>query len=159
MRRSCKILIKSIIIIFLSFAVWSSLTYYLQFKQVHEWYSYELTIIRGISLVLLNIYFFILVFIIKIGIFKRMFLILIVLGIIAWNISHLHTILDLNLFSNMIEDFLEIILFISTSIVAPGLLLLIIYYIKKLTSRFEGKFIGKYHLHEGFFGMILVGLG
>ncbi len=159
MKRSYKILSKFIVIFALSLVIYTSLINYLLNKQLYEWYSYELTISRGISLTLLNIYFFILVFIIKIGLFKRMFLILIVLGIIAWNISHLNTILDLNLFSNMIEDFLEIILFISTSIVAPGLLLLIIYYIKKLTSRFEGKFIGKYHLHEGFFGMILIGLG
>ena len=58
MRRSCKILIKSIIIIILSFAVWVSLTYYLQLKQVLEWYSYELTITRGISIGLLNTLFY-----------------------------------------------------------------------------------------------------
>jgi len=46
MRRSRKILIKSIIIIFLSLAVWFSLTYYLPLKQVHIWYNYELTITR-----------------------------------------------------------------------------------------------------------------
>jgi len=159
MKRSYKILSKFLVIFALTLVIYSSLINYLLNKQLYEWYSYDLTISRGISLTLLNIYFFILVFIIKIGIFKRMFLILIVFGIIAWNISHLHTILDLNLFSDMIDDFLEIILFISTSIVAPGLLILIIYYIKKFSSKFEGNFIGKYHLHEGLFGIILVGLG
>jgi hypothetical protein len=88
-----------------------------------------------------------------------LYLILIIFGIVAWNISHFDSILDLNLLSNTSDDFLEIILFISTSIVAPGLLILIVYYIKKFTSKFEGNFIGKYHLHEGLFGIILVGLG
>jgi len=159
MKRSYKILSKVLVIFALSLVIYSSLINYLLNKQLYEWYSYDLTVIRGITISVLNICFFILVFIVKISIFKKMFLILIVFGIIGWNISHLHTILDLNLFSNMIDDFLEIILFISTSIVAPGLLLLIIYCIKKLTSKFEGNFIGKYHLHEGLFGIILVGLG
>ena len=159
MKRSYVILSKVLVIFAMSLVIYFTLFNYLLNKQFYEWYSYDLTVSRGITLNLLNVYFFILVFNIKISIFKRMFLILIVFGIIAWNISHLDTILDLNLFSNMIDDYLEIVLFMSTSIVAPGLLLLIIYYIKKLTSLFEGNFIGKYHLHEGFFGIILVGLG
>jgi hypothetical protein len=114
---------------------------------------------RGTTLLLLNFFFFLLVFIIKISVFKKLYLFFIIFGIIAWNVSHLDAILDLNLLSSMVDDFLEIILFISTSIVAPGLLILIVYYIKKFTSKFEGNFIGKYHLHEGFFGIILVGLG
>ena len=159
MRRSCKILIKSIIIFFLSLAVWSSLTYYLQLKQVHEWYSFELTISRGISISLLNILFYGILLVINIHIYRIIFFSLAFFGIVAWNVSHLDSILDLNLLSNTIDDFLEIVLFISTSIVAPGLLILIIYYIKKFSSKFEGNFIGKYHLHEGLFGIILVGLG
>jgi hypothetical protein len=106
----------------------------------------------------LNIYFIILVFVIKIDLFKKLYLVIVVFGIIAWNLSHFNSILELNLLSNSIDDFLEITLFISTSIVAPGLLLLIAYYIKKYTSKFEGSFIGKYHLHEGLFGIILIGL-
>ncbi|MHA1254880.1 MAG: hypothetical protein ACTSPS_04695 [Promethearchaeota archaeon] len=49
-------------------------------------------------------------------------------------------------------------MFISTAVIAPGLVIFIAYYIKKFTTKFEGNFIGKYHLHEGFFGIILVGL-
>ncbi|GAJ22597.1 unnamed protein product, partial [marine sediment metagenome] len=99
------------------------------------------------------------VFIIKISVFKKLYLILIIFGIIAWNLSHFNSILDLNLLSNSSDDFLDIILFISTSIVAPGLLILIVSYINKFTSKFEGNFIGKYHLHEGLFGIILIVLG
>ncbi|MHA1468292.1 MAG: hypothetical protein ACTSP6_09485 [Promethearchaeota archaeon] len=158
MRRSCKILIKSIIIIILSFVVWSSLTYYLQLKKVIEWYSYELTITRGISIGLLNTLFYGIVLVINIKSYRIIFFSLAFFGIIAWNISYLNENLDLGLLSNTLIDFLEILLFISTAVIAPGLVVFIAYYIKKFTSKFEGNFIGNYHLHEGFFGIILVGL-
>jgi hypothetical protein len=158
MRRSCKVLIKSIIIFFLSFAVWSSLSHYLQLKQVHEWYFYDLTLIRGISISLINTLFYGIVLVINIRIYRIVFLTLALIGIIAWNVSYLNENLDLGLLSNFLNDFLEILLFISTAVIAPGLVVFIAYYIKKYTSKFEGNFIGKYHLHEGFFGIILVGL-
>ena len=158
MRRRCKILIKSIIIIILSYAVWSSLTYYLQLKQVLEWHSYELTITRGISIGLLNTLFYGIVLVINIRFYRIIFFSLTFFGIVAWNISYLNENLDLGLLSNILKDFLEIVLFISTAVIAPGLVVFIAYYIKKFTSKFEGNFIGKYHLHEGFFGIILVGL-
>ena len=158
MRRSRKILIKSIIIIFLSLAVWSSLTYYLPLKQVHVWYNYELTVARGILIGLLNILFYGIVLVINIRAYRIIFSSLALCGIVAWNISHLNQSFDLGLLSNSLNDFLEIILFISTAVIAPGIVILIAYYIKKYTSKFEGSFIGKYHLHEGFFGIILVSL-
>lgn len=159
MKKSYLIPTKIITILALSLIIYFSLIEYWLNQQLYEWYSYDLTVLRATSLILLNIYFFILVLIIKISIFKKLYLILIIFGLIAWNLSHFHSILELNLLSNTIDDFLEIILFISTSIVAPGLLIVIVYYIKKYTSKFEGNFIGKYHLHEGLFGIILIGLG
>jgi hypothetical protein len=158
MKRSYSILAKIVIIFTFSLIVYFSILDYLLKKHLFVWYSYKLTLIRATSLILLNFYFFILVFIIKISVFKKLYLVLIVFGIFAWNISHFETILDLNLLTNTSDDFLEIVLFISTSIVAPGLLILIVYYIKKFTSKFEGSIIGKYHLHEGLFGIILGGL-
>ena len=159
MKRSYLVITKIIVIFTLSLIIYFSLTEYLLYQQIYEWYSYELTVMRATSLILLNLYFFILVLIIKMSIFKKLYLILIIFGIFAWNLSHFHSILELNLLSDTIDDFLEIILFISTSIVSPGLLIVIVYYIKKYTSKFEGNFIGKYHLHEGLFGIIFFGVG
>ncbi|MHA1472499.1 MAG: hypothetical protein ACTSQW_05315 [Promethearchaeota archaeon] len=156
MRRSCKILIKSIIIFFSTIAVWASLTYYLQLKQVHEWHFYELTLIRGISISLLNVLFYGIVLVTSIRIYRIIFASLAVFGIIAWNLSHLNNTLELGLLSIVFDDFLEIVLFISTAVIAPGMLVLIAYYIKKYTSKFERNFIGKYHIHEGFFGILLI---
>lgn len=149
---------KIVFIFTLTLIIYFSITDYLLNKQLYQWYSYELTVIRALLLMLLNIFFFTLAILIKISIFKKIYLILIVFGILAWNISHINYVLDLNLLSDSSDDFLELILFVSTSIVAPGLLILITYYIKKFTSKFEGSFIGKYHLHEGLFGIILVGI-
>jgi len=158
MRRSRKILIKSITIIILSFAVWASLTYYLPLKQVHEWYSYELTITRGILIGLLNTLFYGIVLVINIRSYRILFFSLAIFGIVAWNISYLNENLDLGLLSNIMKDFLEVLLFISTAVIGPGLVVFIAYYIKRFTSKFEDNFIGKYHVHEGFIGIILVGL-
>lgn len=159
MKRSYLVITKILVIFTLTLIVYFSLTDYLLNKKLYEWYSYELTVIRATSLMLLTIYFFILVILIKINVFKKLYFILIVFGIIAWNVSHFNSILDLDLLSNTSDDFLELILFVSTSIVSPGLLILIAYYIRKFTSKFEGSFIGNYHLHEGLFGIILIGLG
>ena len=158
MRRSCKILIKSIIIIFLSLAAWSSLANYLQLKQLYKWYNYDLTIARGISIILLNILFYSIVLVINIRISRLFFFLVAFFGIVAWNISHLNQNFNLGLLSNTVDDFLEIILFVSTAVVAPGLVVFVAYYIKKYTSKFESNFIGKYHIHEGLFGIIFIGL-
>jgi hypothetical protein len=158
MKKSHLVKAKILVISTLTLIVYFSLTNYLLNKQSYEWYSYELTVIRATLLLMLNVYFFVLALLIKISVFKKVYLILVVFGIIAWNVSHFDSVLDLNSLTNTSDNFLEIILFISTSIVAPGLLMLIAYYIKKFTSKFEGSFIGKYHLHEGLFGLILVGL-
>jgi hypothetical protein len=156
MRRSCKILIKSIIIFFSTIAVWASLTYYLQLKQVYEWHFYEVTLVRAILISLLNVLFYGIVLVTSIRIYRIIFASLAGFGIIAWNLSHLNNTLELGLLSNVFDDFLEIVLFISTAVIAPGMLVLIAYYIKKYTSKFERNFIGKYHIHEGFFGILLI---
>lgn len=158
MKRRNLVIAKIVVIFTLTLTVYFSIINYLVNKQSYEWYSYDLTVIRATLLILLNVYFFALAILIKISVFKKLYLILIVSGIITWNISHFDSVLDLNLLSDTIDDFFELILFVSTSIVASGLLILIAYYIKVFTSKFEGSFIGKYHLHEGLFGITLIGL-
>jgi hypothetical protein len=62
--------------------------------------------------------------------------------------------------SSLFWTFWEIITLISFSMIAPGLIVYIIYDIKKITSKFEAATIlGKYHLHEGFVGIIFLILG
>ena len=159
MKKSFKLLVKSISVLGLSFLIFISLYNYFYNKQVYEWDSFELTMSRSVVLNLFSILFFILLFTIGIKTYRILFLGFITFGIIAWNIIHLQTNLALELMPITLLRFQEVILFISLTIVAPGLSLFIIYYIKKITVKFEGNFIGKYHLHEGLFGFILVGFG
>ena len=115
MKRSYLVITKIVVIFTLTLIVYFSLTDYLLNKQLYEWYTYDLTVMRATSLMLLNVYFFIFAIIIKISVFKKLYLILIIFGIIAWNVSHFDSILDLNLLSNTSDDFLELTLFVSTS--------------------------------------------
>jgi hypothetical protein len=62
------------------------------------------------------------------------------------------------LFERSVLNFQEIIFYLSVAMVAPGIVLFIVHYIKKISGKFEGNFIGKYHLHESFLGIILIGL-
>jgi hypothetical protein len=78
--------------------------------------------------------------------------------VLAWNLLHLQNTLGLELFPGSVINFQEIIFYLSVSMVAPGIVLFIIHYIKKISGKFEGNFIGKYHLHESFLGIIFLGL-
>ena len=161
MKRSFKLIVKSIIIFGLFILISISLLNYFYYKQVqvYEWDSIELTMKRSVVINLFSILFFILLFTIGIKTYRILFLGFIIFGIIAWNIIHLQTNLAVELMPITLLRFQEVILFISLTIVAPGLILFIIYYVKKITVKFEGNYIGKYHLHEGLFGFILVGFG
>jgi len=62
--------------------------------------------------------------------------------------------------SRLFWSFWEIITLISFSMIAPGLIVYIVYDIKKITAKFEAATIlGKYHLHEGFVGIIFLIIG
>ncbi|MFX1338844.1 MAG: hypothetical protein ACFFDK_09565 [Promethearchaeota archaeon] len=62
--------------------------------------------------------------------------------------------------SGFFWNFWEIITLISFSMIAPGLIIYIVYDIKKITSKFEASTIlGKFHLHEGFVGIIFLIIG
>jgi len=95
---------------------------------------------------------------INIRIYRKAFLIFVIFGIISWNIIHLQNTLNVEIGPAYLINFQEIILYTSISIVSPGIILFIVHYIKKISVKFEGNFIGKYHLHESFMGIILIGL-
>ena len=159
MKISYNLIVKSLSIVGLSCLIFFSLLNYFYAKQIYKWDSFELTISRFVVLNLFTLLLFILLFTISIKTYKILFLGFITFGIIAWNVIHLQTTLAVELMSIALLRLQEVILFISLTIVSPGLSLFIIYYIKKITVKLEGNFIGKYHLHEGLFGFILVGFG
>ncbi len=159
MRRGFKLVVKSVIIFIFILLTYRSFLNYFQFKKIFYPNSLELTLSRGIIFILLSFLLLILLFMIKISIYRKAFLFFVIFGSIAWNVIHLQNTLDVELVSESLINFQEVIFFISTAIVAPGIVLFIVHYIKKITVKFEGNFIGKYHLHESFISIILIGLG
>ncbi|MHA1933229.1 MAG: hypothetical protein ACW96X_11845, partial [Promethearchaeota archaeon] len=105
-----------------------------------------------------SFFFLLLIFAINIKIYRILFLFFVIFGVLAWNLLHLQITLGFKLFPDGLLNFLEIIFFLSVAMVAPGIVLFIVHYIRKISVKFEGNFIGKYHLHESFLGIILLGL-
>ena len=159
MRRCFNLIVKVGVLFSFFFLIYFAFINYFQLKQIYYPNSLEVTLSRGFILILLNFLLLILVFIINISIYRKIFLFLVIFGIIAWNLLHLQNTLGFNLVPGNLLNFQEAIFYLSVAIVAPGIILFIVHYIKKISVKFEGNFIGKYHLHESFLGIILFGLG
>jgi hypothetical protein len=54
-----------------------------------------------------------------------------------------------------IKVVMEFILFFTYNIMAPGIILLLITYIEKLTPQIHGNILKRYHIHESLFGLLL----
>lgn len=158
MRRAIKLIIKLVILFSFFLIIFFSFLTYFQFKQIYFPKTLELILSKANVLISLSLLFLILIFIINIRIYRILFLFFIVFGVLAWNLLHLQNTLGLELFPGSVINFQEIIFYLSVSMVAPGIVLFIIHYIKKISGKFEGNFIGKYHLHESFLGIIFLGL-
>ncbi len=158
MRRIIKLAVKLVVLFSLLLLIYFSFLNYFRIQQMYYSYSLELTLSRALVLILLNFLLLILIFMINISIYRKAFFFFVIFGIVAWNVIHLQNTLEVELGSSYLINFQEVILYISTAIVPPGIVLFIVHYIKKITKKFEGNFIGKYHLHESFIGIILIGL-
>lgn len=114
----------------------------------------ELRWIRISAIILLNILFCTLIFLLEIDYYKKTLTYLLVSVVIIWFLVLYFNLASL---SNRFWDYWEIIIIITFSMISPGIIVYIIHYIKKSTSRFEeSKIFGIYHLHEGFIGIIFI---
>jgi len=116
--------------------------------------SLETNIFRVIVIIIFNLFFYSLIFLIDFNYFKKIFTFIIIFEVILWIIF----IYFINMpSSRYFRSFWEVVTFITFSIIAPGLTLYTIHYIKKITPKFENsKVFGKYHLHEGFIGILII---
>lgn len=113
----------------------------------------ELRWIRISAIVLLNMLFCSLIFL-EINYYKQILAYLLIFVVIIWFLVLYFNLASL---SNRFWDYWEIIIIITFSMISPGIIVYIIHYIKKSTSRFEEfKIFGIYHLHEGFIGLLLI---
>ncbi len=125
---------------------------------VYYFFSYnlnpfELNINRIIILILFNLVFYILVFLIDINYFKQIYKIVLLIIISQWIFEFSFRIFNLNPCSYYYRLW-ELNILLTFSILTPGLLLFIIYYIIMKTAKHNNAGIRKYHIHEGFVGVI-----
>ncbi len=130
-----------------------TLTYYFVNKITFSLNRDELRWIRISAIILLNMLFCSLIFL-EIDYYKQILAYLLMFVVIIWFLVLYFNLASL---SNRFWDYWEIVIFITSSMISPGIVVYIIHYIKKSTSRFEeSNIFGIYHLHEGFIGIIFI---
>lgn len=142
-------------LLILTLCVLSSITlsYYFVNKITFSLNREELGWIRIGAIILLNILFCSLIFL-EIDYYKQILGYLLMFVVIIWVLVLYFNLASL---SNRFWEYWEIVIFITSSMISPGIIVYIIHYIKKSTSRFEeSKIFGIYHLHEGFIGIIFI---
>ena len=146
------------IIIFLFFILsCSSLSFYFYCKRTFVYNSIEIAFSRFLMLMLFNFFFFSFIFLLNFEYYKRVFKYVLLFMVLTWVFIYVTALIPS---SRLFWSFWEIITLISFSMIAPGLIVYIVYDIKKITAKFEAATIlGKYHLHEGFVGIIFLIIG
>ena len=116
--------------------------------------SVELVLSKLILIVVVNLLFLSIIFLTNITFYRRIFLITLTLLAIIWLIEFLTwAYLDIIPLSYEYSNLWEVYTFLSFLILGQGLIFYIVYHIKKNTRKYD---LGKYHIHEGFVGVIFL---
>ncbi|MFX1393451.1 MAG: hypothetical protein ACFFAH_07740 [Promethearchaeota archaeon] len=109
-------------------------------------------------LISFNFFFYSLIFLIKIDYYKQIFRIILIVIASIWLFEIITwAYFDLIPISTQYGALDELMIFLSFSVIGQGLVIYIIYYIKKHTAKFnKSKVFGIYHIHEGFIGIIFI---
>ena len=150
MNKICKLLIIIILLIFSSV----SLYYYFFNKITYKLTADELSCSRIITIISLNLFFYVLIFLLDINYYKQILTYILIFVASVWILVIYFNLASI---SHHFWNYWEIIVYITFSMISPGIIVYIIHYIKKSTSRLEeSKIFGIYHLHEGFIGIVLI---
>lgn len=135
-----------------------TLIFYIHAKQIYSSESLELTVSRIIMIVFFNLFVYSLIFFIDIIYYRRIFIIILIIITAIWLIELFSwAYLDLTPISLQYGTFWEVIILLSFSLIGQGLIIYIIYYIRKNTAKYsESKVFGRYHIHEGFIGILFI---
>lgn len=147
-----------LIVVILFILSWISLAHYLNIKHASNSESFDVIISKMITIVFFNLFFYSLIFLVNIKYYKHIFKIVLITLTILWLYELISwAYFDVSPISLQFGDFWEVIILISFSLLAQGLIIYIIHYIKKSTAKYsEAKVFGKYHIHEGFVGIIFI---
>lgn len=152
-----KIFIKIIIISALSLFCIDFLLRYLNSKEIYFWYSYEIKYYRMLAILSFNIFFLVLMFLINIKLYRQIWRIILICSIITWSIIYILQLAKIPINSRNFWNIWDLIMFLTYSIIGPGLILYTIHYIEKKSAKFEdARLFGKYHIHEGLVGIIFI---
>ncbi len=135
-----------------------SLCNYFYIKQTHPWNSLESRLSSMIAILSFDLLFFSLMFLIDFNIYKQVLKFFLILALTIWGFTF-----SLSYFKALTAPlpwqfwiYWDIIIMTFFSMLAPGLVLYIIHYIKTSTGKYEENTVFGYHLHEGFFGIVLL---
>lgn len=131
--------------------------YFFYFDQNYAWDSLDIKVNWMITIFFFIFLFFILLFIINLRVYNIIFMLIIVVGTPLWIILYFFEFLKIEMnFWNWpaVREIASIVCF---SVLTPGLSLNFIKYIKNNSNMVEkGKLHKKYHIHEGFVGIIFL---
>lgn len=133
--------------------------FYSYFRLNYKGTSVEFLMGRSITLLFINLLLIVLIFLINKKVYIVLFLIITISGVWFWIYREMMKNLGEYALSIDMKILFEFILFLTYSIMAPGLILLLIAYIKKLTPRIHGNILQRYHIHENVLGLSLFIIG
>ena len=135
-----------------------AIIFYIHAKQIYPSESFDLAVSRIIMIVFFNLFLYSLIFIIDITYYRRIFLIILIIITAIWLIELITwAYFDLTPISLQYGTFWEVILLLSFSLIGQGLIIYILSYIRKNSAKYsEAKVFGKYHIHEGFIGILFI---
>ncbi len=150
---------KAILISFVFFSI-IVLSYFYYYNQQFDETSIESQVSWTFTISYFILYFYFLFFLINLNIYNKIFFIIILTGTPIWILIYFFEFFNFKInFLNMgiVQDATAIICF---SIVSPGLILNFFKYIKNNSNQDKKrKLIRKYHIHEGFFGILFILIG
>ncbi len=152
-----KIYFKIIIIFGLSLFCIAFLLGFLNSKEIYYWYSFEIKYYRMLTIISFSLFFIVLMFLIDIKRYRQIWRVILILAIVAWSIIYILQLEKIPINSRYFWNVWDTIMFLTYSIIGPGLILYTIHYIEKKSAKFEdARLFGKYHIHEGLVGIIFM---
>ncbi len=127
----------------------------LNLVEIHN--SFTINFFRMITIIITSIFFNIFLFLIDFNLFKKLFYILFSISVSFWSLMVIFIILDLRRVISTLEIYYELFKLIIYSLLGPGIISFTIYYIRTHSSTIR-RYVsyGRYSLHEGFVGLIIL---
>lgn len=131
--------------------------YFFYFDQFYEWDSLGVKVNWMITILFFILFFYVLLFMINFKIYNMFFIFLITLGTPLWIIIYCFEFFSFELSFWNWSALRNIAAILCISILAPGLSLNFIKYIKNNSNLYEKRRVFQnYHIHEGFVGILFI---